>query len=131
VKYRLKDVDAVTITAFSFFIIGLPVTIYLLAFTGFLEKLSSLPGAAVGLGYISVLAVIGTGLALIAFNRLVKIASPLFAASVTYLIPIVAIAWGMLDGEKILPVSYLWMALILAGILLVNKKKITPGKSDT
>jgi drug/metabolite transporter (DMT)-like permease len=131
VKYRLKDVDAVTITAFSFFIIGLPVTIYLLAFTGFVEKLSSVPGALAGLGYISVLAVIGTGLALIAFNRLVKIASPLFAASVTYLIPIVAIAWGMLDGEKILPVSFLWMALILAGILLVNKKKITPGKSDS
>jgi drug/metabolite transporter (DMT)-like permease len=131
VKYRLKDVDAVTITAFSFFIIGLPVILYLIFFTGFVHQIATDHSSLEGLGYIAILAVIGTGLALIAFNKLVKLASPLFAASVTYLIPIVAIFWGVVDGENILAISFLWIALILAGILLVNKKKITPGKSGS
>jgi drug/metabolite transporter (DMT)-like permease len=126
VKYKLKETDAFTITIFSFFITGLPVLLYLFIFTDFMRKMATEPSALEGLGYISILAVIGTGLALFAFNRLVKIASPLFASSVTYLIPIVAISWGAIDGEKMSFISYLWMAVILLGIFLVNKKKIIP-----
>lgn len=126
VKYKLKDIDALTITVFSFFTIGLPVLLYLLLFTDFIRQIATEPSALKGLGYIAILAVIGTGLALIAFNKLVKLASPVFAASVTYLIPVVAISWGTLDGEKISFISYLWMTVILAGIFLVNKKKIIP-----
>lgn len=129
VKYKLKDLNAVTITSFSFLIIGLPALVYLLFFTDFLNRFGQDESAWQGLGYLTILSVIGTALALIAFNRLVKIASPLFASSVTYLIPVVAIFWGLLDGENILPASFFWMALILAGILLVNKKKITFGRS--
>ncbi len=79
-----------------------------------------------GLGYISILAVVGTGLALVAFNKLVKIASPLFAASVTYVIPIVAVIWGAIDSEKMNAVSFGWMGVILLGIFLVNKKTLLP-----
>lgn len=125
VKYKLPKTDAVTITAISFFIIGWPVILYLLFFTGFLHKVTSDPGALRGLGYIAILAVIGTGMALIAFNKLVKMASPVFAASVTYLSPIVAVLWGALDHEKFSFLAFLWMAVILAGIFLVNKKKLT------
>lgn len=123
VKYKLKETDALTITAFSFFTIGLPVLIYLLVFTGFIKQVATEPGALKGLGYIAILAVVGTGIALIAFNKLVKIASPVFAASVTYLIPIVAVIWGAVDAEKMETGSFLWMGVILLGIFLVNKKK--------
>ena len=123
VKYRLKETNAVTITALSFFIIGLPVLLYLLLFTDFLSQMSNEPGAWRGLGYIAILAVVGTGLALIAFNKLVKLVSPLFAASVTYLIPIVAIFWGIIDGEQFSGIFFFWMALILAGVFLANKSK--------
>lgn len=126
VKYKLRDVDALTITAISFFIIGLPVLLYLLIFTEFIRQISTEPAALKGLGYIGILAVVGTALALIAFNKLVKLASPVFAASVTYLIPIVAVSWGAIDGEKMTPVSFLWMVVILLGVFLVNKKKIVP-----
>lgn len=126
VKYKLRDVDALTITVFAFFIIGLPVILYLFLFTDFLRQISTEPEALKGLGYVSILAVVGTGLALIAFNKLVKLASPVFASSVTYLIPVVAISWGAIDGEKMTYVSYIWMAVILLGIFLVNKKKIVP-----
>jgi drug/metabolite transporter (DMT)-like permease len=130
VKYKLKETDALTITAFSFFTIGLPVLIYLLIFTGFLKQITSEPEALKGLGYISILSVVGTVIALVAFNKLVKIASPVFAASVTYLIPIVAVIWGAIDAEKMETISFLWMGVILLGIFLVNKKKfiILPGK---
>jgi drug/metabolite transporter (DMT)-like permease len=127
VKFKLKDTDALTITAFSFFTIGLPILLYLFIFTGFLSKISNQPETLKGLGYISILAVVGTGLALIAFNKLVKLASPVFAASVTYLIPIVAVIWGAIDAERMESRSYLWMGVILLGIFLVNKKKIFPG----
>jgi drug/metabolite transporter (DMT)-like permease len=127
VKFMLKETDALTITAFSFFTIGIPVILYLLIFTDFLSQIASEPEALKGLGYISILAVIGTGLALVAFNKLVKIASPVFASSVTYLIPIVAVIWGTIDSEIIKAQSFLWMGVILLGIFLVNKKKIFTG----
>jgi len=131
IKYRLKETDAVTITAFSFFIIGLPVMLYLLIFTDFIRQLSIDPEAWEGLGYIAILAVVGTGLALIAFNKLVKLVSPLFAASVTYLIPIVAVFWGVVDGEKFSGIFFLWMILILAGVFLANKKDIKIKRADS
>jgi drug/metabolite transporter (DMT)-like permease len=127
VKFKLKEIDALTITAFSFFTIGFPVLLYLLIFTDFTRQIITEPEALTGLGYISILAVIGTGLALIAFNKLVKLASPVFASSVTYLIPVVAVTWGAIDGERMSALSYLYMAVILFGIFLVNKKKILPG----
>ena len=126
IKYKLQHLDAITITSFSFFTIGLPVIIYLFAFTDFYSTMTSEPKALEGLLYLAILTIFGTALALIAFNKLVKIASPVFAASVTYLIPLVAVTWGLFDGEKISVTAYFWMGLILAGILLVNKKKIVP-----
>jgi len=70
----------------------------------------------------AILALAGTALALILFNRLIKISTPLAASSVTYLIPIVAILWGVIDGE-IFRASYIfWIGLILGGVVLVNRK---------
>jgi drug/metabolite transporter (DMT)-like permease len=127
VKYKLKEIDAVTITVFSFFTIGFPVLLYLLIFTDFLPQMATDRQSWQGLGYVAVLSVIGTGLALVAFNKLVKLASPVFAASVTYLIPIIAVTWGLADGERMTAIAIVWMALILLGIFLVNKKKLFPG----
>jgi drug/metabolite transporter (DMT)-like permease len=127
VKYKLRDLDALTITVFSFFTIGFPVLFYLLVFTDFSRQVSTEPAALKALGYISILAIFGTGLALVAFNKLVKVTTPVFASSVTYLIPVVAVSWGALDGEELSPLSFVWMAVILLGVFLVNKKKITSG----
>ena len=61
-------------------------------------------------------------MALTAFNYLVKITNAVFASSVTYLIPVVAIFWGIIDGEKFKVIYLFWIALILLGVFLVNKK---------
>lgn len=67
------------------------------------------------------LGVLGSGLMSIFFNRVMQLASPLFAASVTYLIPIVALLWGVLDGETVYPVQFAGMGVCLLGIWLINK----------
>ncbi|MCF8227588.1 MAG: EamA family transporter [Bacteroidales bacterium] len=119
-KKYLKRLDAFTITTISFFLMGIPLIIYLLIFTDFIAQLQTDADAMEGLLYISILAVFGTGLALIAFNYLIKISSVIFSASVTYLIPVVAVIWGIIDGEIFEAYYFAWIALILLGVYLVN-----------
>jgi drug/metabolite transporter (DMT)-like permease len=69
------------------------------------------------------LAVIGTGIATIMFNRLIQLSTPVFSSSVTYLIPVVAITWGILDGEKISFLQFFSGLVILLGVYLANKAK--------
>lgn len=122
VKKYLKDSDALTITGFAFLFIGIPCIIYLFAGTDFVSRTQELQGAWKSLGYISILAVLGTALAGIMYNYLIKISSILFVASVTYVIPIVAIMWGMIDGEPFYVGYFFWMTLIFAGVFMVNKE---------
>ncbi|MBU2650403.1 MAG: DMT family transporter [Bacteroidetes bacterium] len=122
IKFKLSKEDVITITSFSFFFTGIPVMIYLFAGTPFLEQVSGNPRFLSGLGYIAILGIAGTALAMFAFNRLVKITTPVFASSVTYMIPIMAVIWGILDGEKFEAQYILWIALILGGVYLVNRK---------
>lgn len=122
IKAYLKELEAITITAFSFFILGLPVSVFLLFFTDFPGQLIHDPRIWEGLGYMAILALAGTALALILFNRLIKISTPLAASSVTYLIPIVAILWGVIDGEVFRASYIFWILLILGGVVLVNRK---------
>ncbi|MBE0661097.1 MAG: DMT family transporter [Bacteroidales bacterium] len=122
IKTYLKDVDSIGIVALSFMLIGLPVLIYLFTFTDFTLKLSNHPQALTGLGYVAILAIGGTALALMLFNKLLKMTDPVFASSVTYLIPIIAVLWGFLDGEKLGWSYLLWVLLVLTGIILVSAK---------
>jgi len=57
------------------------------------------------------------------FNELVSISSPVFSISITYLLPIVAIAWGVLDGESFSFIQWVGCAFILMGVYLVTEKK--------
>lgn len=126
IKIYLKELDSLTITAFTFFYIGIPSLVYVLLFSNIPYKLINEADALIGLGYVSILSIAGTGIALIVFNKLIKTSSPVFASSVTYLIPIIAIAWGIIDGE-IFKLSYIiWFLIIITGVLLVNT---TPRKA--
>jgi drug/metabolite transporter (DMT)-like permease len=73
------------------------------------------------LGYIIFLGVIGTAISLIIFNKLVKITNIVFSSSVTYLIPVVAVIWGLIDNEVLLFQHYIGMVFIILGVLLANK----------
>ncbi|MCP4550816.1 MAG: DMT family transporter [Bacteroidetes bacterium] len=124
IKSFLKQLDSFTITIFSFFIFGLPALFYLFLGTNFIEQINNDPMVWEGLAYISTLAIFGTAIALVLFNYLVKINTVIFASSVTYLIPIVAFAWGIVDGEQFGLGYGLCIMLILFGIFMVNAKRL-------
>lgn len=119
IKANLKEMDGVKITMLGFFFTG--------PFAGAYLLFSKLPDADVdknvyaNLGFVLILALFGTVLALILFNNLIKHTPLLFSVSVTYLIPIVAIMWGVIDGEVITLTHLFWMGIILLGVFLVNK----------
>ncbi|AMC11071.1 permease [Lutibacter profundi] len=121
-KKYLYDLDAVSIAVGNFVLLIIP-AIAVLLFTGFFETFEFTETSTTSLFYMLILAVFGTALAKIMFNKLVQISSPVFSSSVTYLIPIVAITWGVLDGEKILFLQFISGFIILIGVYLVNKSK--------
>ena len=120
IKQKLSDLDGVSIMAFAFFFIGPFAGIYLIN-SDYSYALST-PDYIQNFSYIFLLAVLSSVIATIMFNYLIKQTTALFAASVTYLIPIVAILWGVLDGEQISFYQLLSIGVILAGVRLVNRK---------
>lgn len=122
IKYKITDLRALTITSVSLMLIGPLALVYLFGFTGFTEKVSTADGALPALGYILLLGFMSTSLATILFNKLVKLTSPVYTSSVTYLIPIVAVFWGLFDGEKLFPGHFIGMVAIIAGVYLANRK---------
>ncbi len=121
IKYNLTNTDPYTIAIVSYSIVVLPAIMYLFTGTNFLEDLSQ-SGAVSALIYPAILGIFGSAIAIVIFNHLIKISGVLFAASVTYLIPIVASIIGFIDGEIFKPIYILWIMTILIGVFLVNKK---------
>ena len=121
-KYHLVKLDPLTITSTSLFFIS-PITIWLLiSETTFLSNLDRLSDNINQIFYVLILGIIGTAIATIIFYRLVQIRDTVFASSVTYLMPIVAIFLGLIDGEIINLIQFFGMLLILIGVYWANKK---------
>lgn len=121
-KFKLSELNAIAISSISLFLLGPIAAVQLFFFSDFTHRLAMSEGALLALGYLSVLGVVGTGLALMIFNKLLQMTTPLFASSVTYLIPIVAVGWGIFDGESLTLMHYMSMAVIICGVFLTNRK---------
>lgn len=121
IKYRIPDLDARTITSISLFMAGILAAAFLFGYTDFVDHLT--PETYVPLGAILLLGVLGTAVALILFNQLVKITTPIFTSSVTYLIPVVAVAWGLLDHEILNLHHFIGLMLVIAGVYIVNTRQ--------
>lgn len=120
-KKHLEDLNALTIVTGNFIIIFIPALI-ILWWTDFFEY-ETMKNAETSIWYLILLSVFGTAMAKTLFNKLIQISSPIFSSSVTYLIPIVAIFWGVLDGERLYFGQFLAGFLILLGVYLTNKGK--------
>ncbi len=122
IKATLQKISAVGVTSLSFFLM-LPFTIGYLVLNGnVLNTLETRNSADVSLFYIAILGVLGTAIAMILFNKLVQIKSPVFASSVTYIIPIVAMAWGLIDNEVLGAIQYFGIIIVILGVYIANKK---------
>lgn len=119
IKYKLADLSSIQITSLSFLFTGPLAGIFLL-FSD-LSPAAQTPDYLLNLGYIALLALFSSVIAVLIFNKLIKYTTTLFAASVTYMIPVFAVMWGIADGEHIRVLQFVWMAVILLGVYLVNK----------
>lgn len=119
VKYRLAGMGSVKITSLAFFFTG-PLAAGYLLFSDF-SAAKQTPDYLLNLGYIAILALFSSVIAVVVFNKLIKHTTALFAASVTYIIPFFAIMWGMIDGEEVRMMQFAWMGVILLGVYMVNK----------
>lgn len=127
-KEHLSGQKAIVITSVSMLIVGPVASVYLFGMTDFVHKLQYVDGAWLATSYILILGVFGTALAMVIFNHIVKLTNPLFTSSVTYIILIVAVMWGLLDGEKLLLLHYLGMVFIILGVYIANSRKRASSK---
>ncbi len=122
IKEFVHTFNPVTLAALTTILL-LPLSLALLFTTDFTTRISSHPDALFSLLSIFILGAVGTAFAVAIFNKLIKITSAVFASSVTYIIPIVAIIWGLFDGETLFPLHFAGMGLIIIGIVILNKYK--------
>lgn len=125
IKHHIPDLGALTITGVSLFLVAPAALIYLLIATPFTAQVGN-PELWFPLAAILVLGVVGTAMALIIFNTVVKLTDTTFTSSVTYLIPIVALILGVIDGEPFFIQQGVGLAAILSGVWIANKRKRQP-----
>lgn len=120
VKKYLSGLSPLTISTGNFTVMLIPAFIILFS-TGFVDIIH-IEKVQNSIFFIVILGIIGTGIANIIFFKLIQISSPVFATSVTYLIPVVAFFWGLLDNESLTLIQFFGAFVILVGVYLSSKK---------
>jgi len=121
IKYYLQDVKPIAIATGNFVAIVIPAVLVLSFSNFFTAETFQNETIYMSIGCVAILSLFGTVMAKIIFNTLIQLSSPVFASSVAYLMPLVALLWGLLDGEVFGLNQGLASLLILLGVYLVNK----------
>ncbi|MBC7449546.1 MAG: EamA family transporter [Hymenobacteraceae bacterium] len=121
IKYRLAGIPPVEMAALALLFVAGPAAL-VLTFTDVVAHTTA-PGGGVALGAVAILAVGSTALGLVLYNWLIQLRGTVFATTTTYLMPVVSLAWGVLDGERIYAGHYAGLAVILVGVALVSRAK--------
>ncbi len=119
IKKHLANLNPLSITTGNFAVLLVPALIILFT-TPIIHQIQQ-PVTKHSLFFILILGIIGTGIANIIFFKLIQIASPIFASSVTYMIPIVACIWGLFDNETLTTIQIVGAFIILIGVFLSSK----------
>ncbi|MDX1277602.1 DMT family transporter [Oceanihabitans sediminis] len=122
IKRYLQDVKPLAIATGNYVVIFIPALIVLL-FTGFFSE-ATFNNSEIGMSivYVVILSLFGTALAKVFYFKLVQISTPVFASSVTYIMPLVALGWGVLDGEGFSLLQGFAAAIVLLGVYLSQKR---------
>ena len=120
IKKYMSDLSPLTISTGNFLVLTFP-ALAVLFFSGFFD-ITGVAEVQQSVMYILILGVVGTGIANIIFFKLIQISSPVFATSVTYLIPVVAFFWGLMDNESLTVIQFIGALIILAGVYLSARK---------
>ena len=123
IKRHLQEVPAIAIAAGNFVFLIIPAAI-ILAISGFFDlPFTTDATLQQSIGYIVILSIFGTALAKVMFNKLVQMSNPVFASSVTYLMPIISVMWGLLDGEAFTMLQFIATLIILVGVYIGNSAR--------
>lgn len=121
VKQYFQDTEPIQVASISFFVIGIPFIFYCL-FSAIPNKIVTHPDGWLSFGAILLLALIGTVFSVLFFYKLIQNTSAVFASSVAYTIPIVALAWGFIDSEPITIYHFIGLFFILLGVYNLKDK---------
>lgn len=120
IKYKLSNSNPLAIATGNFIVISLPAFIYLLK-NGMVDiRFYESIEVRQSLFYVFILVIFSTAMSRIVFNKLIQISTPAFSSMSTYLIPVVAILLGIIDGEEITWVEYVTVFIIFSSIYIVN-----------
>jgi drug/metabolite transporter (DMT)-like permease len=119
-KNRLSHIHPITMSALLYLTTGYIGAIVLIN-TDFIQVLQTHPKGFVSMYYVIFLGIFCTAFAMVIFNYLLRRTSVVFASTVTYLMPIVSVFWGIMDGEIITAIHLFGLGIILAGIYLSGK----------
>ena len=119
IKFKLGAYKPIHVAAGGFGTVFIPSIIGFFTFDT-LHVFKYNPGAMSGFTAIAILAVVGTAFAVFLFNGIIQSSSALFASSVTYLIPIVAVIIGTYFHEHITSTQVLSMFIVISGVILAN-----------
>lgn len=122
IKQKLQHLPSLKLSGAVFSIWMIP-SLLILVFSGFFTDFQDTPETWESLGYLSILTVMGTAIAIILYYKLIQNTTPVFASTVTYLLPLVAVGWGLMDGERFSVWYVIGGLLILWGIYLIREKK--------
>ena len=126
IKQYLQEVPPLAIASSNFIVIIFPAFIILLASGFFAKETLGNPELKMSMLYITILSLFGTAIAKVLFNKLVQIATPVFASSVTYVMPVIAVIWGLLDGEGFSLNQVFATIFILIGVYHSQKRTKKP-----
>lgn len=117
---HLKTVNSINIAALAFVFLMIPSAV-ILYFAGYFDRELTETAVVQATAASAVLGILGTAVASIMFYMLLKRAGALFASTVTYGIPFVAILWGVFYGETITVMQIGCLGIILFGVYLANR----------
>lgn len=118
-KYYFDAQAVADVTVAQISVIGLPSFVILLCSD--LPTVAQQEGFLEALGYLAILAVFGTIIGMWIFNKITQLKSAVFAISVTYLIPFVAVFIGLINQEQIYLGYWIGLLLIVSGVFFINK----------
>ena len=120
IKNFVKDVNPLIVVPLELLAM-MPIAIIVLLSSNIFHQIEIQKDAWFSLSAIFILAAGSSSFAGIIYIKLVDKTTAVFAAASTYLIPVVAIIWGLIDNEALFPLHFLGVGLIIIGVLLVNK----------
>ena len=122
IKFKLSHMPSSAITSLSFLLVLLP-AILICFFLDVFGTIVRHEDGLLALGYVSILAIAGTAIAVLLFTKLISISNHIFSSAVAYMIPVVAIIFGLLMGEEFALVNIVWVMFIIVGVYLINRNR--------